>query len=314
MSQVIVPFRPDLQGIFLERFHDKISFFSVQNRSFEEIEAIVNEEFEWATSICKINIRQRRIYRTSWVLLRDLIRSGWKYRLDSGILEMILPSKSIEFSSNEDLIRIKSNLRACMENARRERLGESQEFISRMENPGPLSQKLSITSLIADGNALAWDLEKIRQISNEEERLTALRECVKPYLQLVSENSKDNFTGHKLNDVWRYFRLTWSNPSETTPGRTLLYLIRDAARPNHPIMGIASLENCPLQITCRDDYMGWTVKAFREKTEAMTDEAALSAFKDLLIYIDNAILGIKLDELCTAQDCERPTENIIRHT
>jgi S-DNA-T family DNA segregation ATPase FtsK/SpoIIIE len=38
-------------------------------------------------------------------------------------------------------------------------------------------------------------------------------------------------------DIWRYFRLTWSTPSESTPGRTIKYLIRDAAHPNHAVMG-----------------------------------------------------------------------------
>jgi hypothetical protein len=44
-------------------------------------------------------------------------------------------------------------------------------------------------------------------------------------------------------DVWRYFRHTWSNQHTSVPGRTMLFLIRDRAGKDHPIMGIGALSS-----------------------------------------------------------------------
>ena len=93
------------------------------------------------------------------------------------------------------------------------------------------------------------------------------RQAVQPYLQLVEDGARCEFTGQRLADIWRYFRFTWATAPETTPGRTLLYLVRDAARPLHPVMGLASLENAPVFIACRDDALGWTVHSFVQHAE-----------------------------------------------
>ena len=126
-----------------------------------------------------------------------------------------------------------------------------------------------ISELIADGPELANRIEQAHA------GRISIKQAVQPYLQLVTENERDQFTGLKISEIWRYFRLTWSTPSETTPGRTMQYLIRDAAHPMHAVMGIASLENCAVQITCRDDYIGWNQHAFIENILTLSGDLVL---------------------------------------
>ena len=49
-------------------------------------------------------------------------------------------------------------------------------------------------------------------------------------LQLVEADKRCELTGVKLADIWRYFRFTWSLPYNTSPGRNLYFLIRDAGQ------------------------------------------------------------------------------------
>ena len=85
----------------------------------------------------------------------------------------------------------------------------------------------------------------------------------KPYIQMVS-NVRDSLTGYWLSDIWRYFRYTWSIPYKTMPGRNIYYLVRDALQPYHPVIGIFALGNSVLNLTVRDNDIGWTVDAIKE--------------------------------------------------
>ena len=129
---------------------------------------------------------------------------------------------------------------------------------------------------------------------------------------LVIENERDEFTGIKTSEIWRYFRLTWSTPAETTPGRTMQYLIRDSAHPMHAVMGIASLENCAVQITCRDDYIGWNQKAFIDRITMLSSAEAKTEFKKLLQYLEIGINGIDYSALCTEATVMNPSNEDIR--
>ena len=97
-----------------------------------------------------------------------------------------------------------------------------------------------------------------------------------------------------------------------TPGRTMQYLIRDAAHPMHAVMGIASLENCAVQITCRDDFIGWNQKAYIEKMLKNDSTAARQSFSMLLGYISDGISGIDYSELCTQATIDNPTDEDIQ--
>lgn len=172
-------------------------------------------------------------------------------------------------------------------------------------NGTPLQK--SICHLIADGDDLH---ARLCAISNNEIKIG---DAIKPYLQLVRENERDEFTGQKLSEIWRYFRLSWSTPAETTPGRTMQYLIRDAAHPSHAIMGIASLENTAVQITCRDDYIGWNAPSFIDRLKAEgCHTKARSAIEKLLGYLEDGIQGIDYVDLCSSADIDAPSDDVIR--
>jgi succinate dehydrogenase/fumarate reductase flavoprotein subunit len=49
------------------------------------------------------------------------------------------------------------------------------------------------------------------------------------------------------------------------PGRNLFYLVRDASQPYHPIIGIFALGNSVLNLTVRDNEIGWTVEAIKKQ-------------------------------------------------
>ncbi len=307
MQQITVPFRPNLQGIFRERFYEKIQIFDNESLTTLDIAEIVKIEVEWVSNDCNINIEQREIYRAAWLLLRDLIRTGWIYELREGVLELTLPSAENTSVTQEQMKKIKDQLRDCMEMSRLERLEESKEFISRMESG--FGAKGKIQDLIADKMELYELLNSISKMNSENDKLNALRTGIIPYLDYV-DNSVDEITGLKKSDIWRYFRYSWSNTSESTPGRTMLYLIRDAGQKNHPIMGIASLENTALQLTKRDDYLGWTPDAFIDSIQNSKDSYE-NKISELITYIDMGIKEIKIEGLCSVNDIENPSETII---
>ena len=298
-----IPFRPKLEGDFRARFYRAVSVIN-DKTELSSIEALVNKEIEWVTNDCTYNLEQRKKYRAIWLLFRDLIHASWKACYRDGILYMSLPTLSSNTLQTSSSPELKKLLRGWMSESRHECLLNNKDFIAFMEAHSQTRE--SIAELIADGTELAERLEKINRGEIE------IDKAVMPYLQLVSENERDRFTGHKLSDIWRYFRLTWSTPAETTPGRTMLYLIRDAAHPKHAIMGIASLENCAVQITCRDDSIGWNQTAYIKKLLQLSFEQAKEEFHRLLSYIEDGISGIKYDEICTQKSVCSPNDEDIQ--
>jgi hypothetical protein len=309
------PFQPALHGPFAARFYARLKELNgSSNLDGLALEKIVREEVEWAVDESTIIPMQRRVYRATWLLLRDLVRVGWSCHYKNGILEVVPPTERKRASTHEEVQADKEAVRRAMSESRQDRILEAREFIRRMENPPPAGQaQVPVTKLIADGKGLAADMSRINNLPDQESQLHSLRHAIKPYLQLVRENERCPITGHRLSDLWRYFRLTWSTPAETTPGRTLLYLVRDASHAYHPVMGIASLENAPLQITCRDTYLGWTVEAFQTEIEQATEEADVrAAFGRLLEYIAGALAEISTDDLCSPAEVERPTREVLQ--
>ncbi len=299
-----IPFRPKLEGEFRTRFYTAVQAVTEETKT-TELERIASEEVHWAEHVCTVNLAQRKKYRAVWMLLRDLIRASWKACYREGVLEMRLPSlDSADFDGNS-IPEMKSLLRSWMQDSRLERLQLYSDFINRMERETPT--KRSVATLLADGEEL---FARLRRVTSGELKIS---DAVSPYLQLVRENERDEFTGQKLSEIWRYFRLSWSTPAETTPGRTMQYLIRDAAHPMHAIMGIASLENTAVQITCRDDYIGWNAPSYIEQLKRYgSSEKVKVAFSNLLGYLEDGILGIDYDDLCMAKEIEEPTDSVVK--
>lgn len=298
-----IPFRPKLEGDFRVRFYNAVAEITDYTSPLR-IEEIANSEIAWVQDECTYNLGQRKKYRAVWMLFRDLTRASWKACYREGVLYMSLPSLNGSDLHDSSSPEVKKLLRSWMSESRHERLVSYTDFIQRMEKNNTSGH--SIDELIADGNELSDRLEKAHRGEIK------LSDAVKPYLQLVVENERDEYTGIKISEIWRYFRLTWSTPAETTPGRTMQYLIRDAAHPMHAVMGIASLENCAVQITCRDDFIGWNQNAFIEKITNLDSIAARAEFSQLLKYIEVGISGIDYSELCTEATIQSPTTEDIQ--
>lgn len=303
-----VTFKPQLDGPFERRFLEQVG--NIGRLTREELDELVTKEVQWATDVV-LNPRQRRIYRAAWLVLRDLLRAGWVTRWMGNNLEVAPPSGFVG-RAPADLAAAKAFLRSAMSDARREKIAESREFIRAMENPSVNGlARVPIKDLVADGEALAAELRAISELPDSE-RTVALRSVVKPYLQLVRDNERCPHSGHKLADIWRYFRFTWATPSENTPGRTMLYLVRDAARPYHPVMGLISLENAPLRIASRDKMLGWLPESLEETLQQATSEVEVRrAIERLLTHIDYALSGIDLTGLCSSEELHKPTEEVI---
>jgi len=294
-----IPFRPKLEGEFRTRFYTTSKTITKQT-TLQEIETMISDELDWVEKICSYNIDQRRKYRAVWLLLRDLIRASWTACFHTGVLEVSLPSQDFKSKNMPSLSDEKARLRKRLSESRLERLQSFEKFITYMEDDAS-ENKHSVLMLVADGNELA----------NRIQNTTNLHEAVCPQLELVDESTRDTVTGHRLSEIWRYFRLTWSTPSESTPGRTMQYLIRDEAHINRPVMGIISLENCAVQITDRDKYIGWNTKEYIDKMLKGNNNEAKHTIEKLLSYVQEGILGIDYRNLCSAKEINHPTNETI---
>ncbi len=298
-----IPFRPRLEGNFRIRFYNAASNIS-HDISIKKIEDIVANEISWVENECFYNLTQRKKYRAVWFLFRDLVRASWKACYRDGVLYMSLPNLGNSDIHEESSPEVKKLLRSWMSEGRRDRLLTCMDFIKRMEHQN--TSKHNISELIADGDELSRRLERAHKGEIK------LSEAVKPYLQLIVEGEKDEFTGLKTSEIWRYFRLTWSTPAETTPGRSMQYLIRDAAHPMHAVMAIISLDNCAVQITDRDNFIGWNRNAFVDKILGLSSSEAKKEFEQLLAYIEIGISGIDYSHLCTKAAVQNPRDEDIR--
>ncbi|WP_449241253.1 Druantia anti-phage system protein DruA [Desulfoscipio gibsoniae] len=294
-----IPFRPRLEGVFRTRFYSVANNINMLTSSFE-LETLISEELRWVENECLYNIDQRRKYRAVWLLLRDLVRASWSACFRSGVLELSLPTLDLKIEGKASLADEKARLRAWLSESRLERLQTFEKFIAFMESEDSKGKR-SVLTLVADGNELADRLQNAKHISN----------AVCPQLELVDEHARDTITGHRLADIWRYFRLTWATPSENTPGRTMQYLIRDNANVNRPVMGIISLENCAVQITDRDKYIGWNAREFIDNMKNRTSVDARHTIVKLLAYVQEGITGIDYNDICSAKLVNHPTDEVI---
>lgn len=261
--------------------------------------------------------------RVSATLLRDLLEIGWDIKTTAHHVYVRPPR-------HESLADRKNLIRQQLLYGRNDQLTEDshRKFLFTMERPSKYSSCRPVTDLIADGRRLAEQLAPVAKLPHEE-RHDALRTICRPYLQLVSEE-RDAFTNIRLFDIWRYFRHSWSTRYRSSPGRNQFYLIRDAAQPNHPVIGIAALGNTVMQLTPRDQRLGWTVDGLLKlcKDKKVGEQEVLRAFRERLeedfeqIYredlpvdrrIDHSVDDETLSRLTVIeQDANRDREDALR--
>ncbi len=151
-----------------------------------------------------------------------------------------------------------------------------QEFINSMEKRRLHDGRLvGIFDLMRDGRELAAAIRSARE-RPQDELPAALDGVIDPYLQfVVGEAEKCESTGLRLMDIWRYFRHTWVNQYRSVPGRSMMFLARDRAAKNHPVMGIGAISSPVVQIRERDAWIGWHPSVFiKEVREKPTERIA----------------------------------------
>lgn len=221
-------------------------------------------------------------YRSLLLLFRDLFLQGWELTINNGVT-------SIQHPVTPENIETKQWYRRALLHERNKQLESESlnKFITKMEKERKYKGKtVSIKNLISP-------VEKLLGLIQERGA-----HAVQPYLQIIQSSlDRDEKTGLRLLDIWRYFRLTWTLPHKPTPGRNIFILVRDLAQEHHPVIGIAALGSSIVQITCRDNEIGWTIEGLRERVDTMNENAARITINSLTQSIIDSISEIEYRDL-----------------
>jgi Domain of unknown function (DUF4338) len=243
-------------------------------------------------------------------VLSDLAGHGWRVRVTPRQIAIARPDQ-VPSDDAEQRERVRAqHIRARDDQLRNPAV---RAFIQSMETRRIHSGRfVSIFSLLRDGRDLAPALATAQSLK-EPERFEALRQLIKPYLQTISGNEQCEFTGFRLGDIWRYFRYTWANHYVSVPGRSMMILVRDAAAPNHPIIGIAALGSAVVQNTARDRWIGWEPDVLIPQ---IVDGKTLEFAKWLVSTLDRAFQTTFVDDFLADRDISysdlrKPSEEAI---
>lgn len=269
---MIIPLEPRLEGLAERRFFSFArQMLARQAHDPERIGNLVEDETTRVSGLGDLK-GQSDEYEACVRVLGDLAQLRWTL-VESGYgLELHSPRPQDKRVSGLAQAR---RHKEAIRNELRPRLlqqfadGNVRKFIHRMERPPASARRKSIRTLIADGAELQGRLSAARRHpADHPARPAALQEAVRPYLQLV-DAGRDGCTNIPLRDIWRYFRYTWSIPQTPIPGRSLLYLVRDAAHEAHAVIGIAALSNCAVQLAPRDRAIGWSAAGLEAALETL---------------------------------------------
>ncbi len=312
---MIVPIFPPLDGETAERFHALATKLACaqRTRNAKEMSSALEEETAWCRS-ARCSEKYVLAYEACVRVLTDLARLGWRI-VEQGYGFALEKGKERTGQTAEEIVASKEALRRELQpvvDEQRRQLAVV-DFIARMEGEDSYGRR-SVRLLMADGAELAARLAPACTLEGED-RVASLSDAIKPYLQ-KADKSVDPTTGRRLREIWRYFRYSWSIPQVPTPGRQLLYLVRDAAHPAHPVIGIAALNNCPLEMgEPRERYIGWHFSVIVERfTDALgRGKAALEEeVRWLERQIETSLAEIDWTNLVTAAEVATPDDAVIR--
>lgn len=226
------------------------------------------------------------------LVITDLATQGWELRVRRGLVE-VRPPIPLNGDRTAEKARIRSQ--ELVKRDAQLRHPAVRRFLDAMERQRLHDGRfVSIFSLMRDGRELAAGLREARAHYNNG-WAGALATLVDPYLEFVtSDEGRCRHTGLRLMDVWRYFRHTWSNQYTSVPGRSMLFLVRDRAAKDHPIMGIGALSSPIMQIRERDSWIGWHPDTFLASVQA-TPTRAIARW--LVDTVDQAVAEIYVDDL-----------------
>lgn len=246
-EEILEPFSPALSGESRERFKHIITNLAEAYPNYTS--ELIRRELE--SLHCEQDDIEMLKYKAALSALFDLAQQGWSIEVHEG---------NIYLRISDDSALDKAHVRYRLDSERRAQFQSEtvQRFISYMEKPRNYNNHdISVKNLIGDKQLL---LDAIKDGNMP---------IVRPYIQLIN-HTRDEHTGYYDSEIWRYFRYTWSIPYKTMPGRNLFYLVRDAAQPYHPVIGIFALGNSVLNLTVRDNEIGWTVEAIKQQMKRRT--------------------------------------------
>jgi hypothetical protein len=260
-----VDFSPDLSDEYQRRF-DALTDELIEFQGELDREVAIRDEIRSVEEALEEEISEGRVrYLAALEVLLDLIEIDYDIRKNAE-LHVVRPDPD---RYKDDPQEFKEQERTILQKERRAQFKEEsvRDFVRKMErNKAQNGNGGSILDIITDGKELYQDLAPL-QDQPQEEVAEDLEEVVQPYIQKVDKREKCEHTGLDLMDIWRYFRYTWLTPYNTVPGRNINFLIRNAAKRNHPVMGIATLASPMMNLSVRDDYIGWTIDAVEEELQ-----------------------------------------------
>jgi len=244
------------------------------------------------------------VHKAALLVIADLVDQGWSLEIQDLGPKVNINSRLV---INVEAPEIKQDQESLDDAKARIRKGhlvgvhnqlkkpQIQAFINKLHE-GNANTK-SITLLVDDPKDLIDQCKLSLSIENEDSLLSVLD----PYVQMVSTDIRDEFTNQRLSDIWRYFRLTWSLEYKTNPGRSLPFLIRNRARKNHPVIGIAMMASPVLGLKPRDQKLALTKESFLKF--AYEENISLQEIIDLIDQdIKKILTRTKYDDLISPDE------------
>ena len=291
---------PDIKLEDLNFIQDKV-IESKEDSSFDLVSELRLKSEQPSTTTDSLK------FKTFCSLLADLVDLGWSIEITRKGFE-ISPPKYVK--SDEAKIKARnSNWRAAENDIRNL---QDVTFINRLRQPPIGSKNKSIDLLVDNGGELKKLFEEVNSLKDENKKVEVLKKIIKPEIQHCFLDETCSFTGLRLMDIWRYFRLTWSMPYQTSNARTMPFLVRNGARPNKPIIGIFQLVNPFFNNTGRNSFLRWDnyLSAAQEiKNKNLTIDELADAF---LQSINKSLKETRFDDLIDDQNLiKKPTQKVI---
>ena len=259
-------FSPDLSESHQRRF-DALTDELIEFQEPLDREVAIKDEIRSIENEIEEEVTEDQIhYLAALEVLLDLIEINYDIRKNSE-LKVVRPDPD---RNKNDPEKFKKQERAVLQKERRAQFQEEsvREFVRKMERNTTRNTNggRSVLDLITNGKELYEDLAPLQDKSQDviAENLT---DIVQPYIQKVETRKKCAHTELDTMDIWRYFRYTWLTPYNTVPGRNINFLIRNAAKPKDPVMGIATLASPMMNLSVRDNFIGWTIDAVEDKLQ-----------------------------------------------
>lgn len=247
--------------------------------------------------------------RAICLLVADLYEQGWQ--ISSRGERITFDPPGLARAQSETIDDIKQRVRQALQSARRRQLSEPsvKAFLDRTEKRRMRgTTRASILDLIDNGADLAQRLRAINA-GPEADRESALAQLIDPVVEVCEAGARCPDTHLLLNDIWRYFRHTWAHEYRAIPGRQMLVLIRNAARPHRPVMGIAMLSSPVMRLSARDNWIGWLRESAQQRVEQGIWPAAAFA-EGLISRLEASIADLRWDDLASAAEIRSPRDTV----